>query len=43
MPKDAMLREANERADGTTEFIFEAPVDPPLRWASAVAAERGLR
>jgi len=28
MPKGAGLREANEQEDGTTEFIFEAPVDP---------------
>ena len=46
MPKGAMLREANERADGTTEFIFEAPVDPnddrPEHWEQEVVGNRHL-
>ena len=28
MPKGAVLKEANQLANGETEFIFEAPVDP---------------
>jgi len=46
MPKGAVLREANEQKDGTTEFIFEAPVDPNddrlEHWEQEVVGKRHL-
>ena len=46
MPKGAVLREANGREDGTTEFIFEAPVDPNddrlEHWEQEVVGKRHL-
>lgn len=46
MPKGARLREANKQEDGTTEFIFEAPVDPNddrlEHWEQEVVGNRHL-
>ena len=46
VPKGARLREANEQEDGTTEFIFEAPVDPNddrlEHWEQEVVGKRHL-
>ena len=46
MPKGARLTEANEQEDGTTEFIFEAPVDPNddrlEHWEQEVVGKRHL-
>ena len=46
MPKGAALREANEKEDGTTEFVFDAPVDPNddrlEHWEQEVVGKRHL-
>jgi len=46
MPKGAVLREASEQEDGTTQFIFEAPVDPNddrlEHWEQEVVGKRHL-
>ena len=46
MPKGAVLREANKQEDGTTEFFFEAPVDPNddrlEHWEQEVVGNRHL-
>ncbi len=46
MPKGAVLREANQQKDGSTEYIFEAPVDPNddrlEHWEQEVVGKRHL-
>ena len=46
MPKGATLRETNEHDDGTTQFIFDAPVDPNddrlEHWEQEVVGKRHL-
>jgi len=46
MPKGARLTAANQQDDGTTEFVFEAPVDPNddrlEHWEQEVVGKRHL-
>ena len=46
MPKGAVLRDTKQHEDGTTEFIFEAPVDPNddrlEHWEQEVVGKRHL-
>ena len=46
MPKGAVLKETNEREDGTREFVFAAPVDPNddrlEHWEQEVVGKRHL-